>query len=238
MAAEAAAAAEGIDRLQGLPDAVTARKALASARSLHTKLRAVVLGLSVAAPSAVPSYETAGTIDRLDAKQLLALHEEVAVAIEAAEAATPAARESQRDHEAAVVAGYDALGLAASRLAQLVGVSASLSVDKSAAGQAAARLATLVSEAEFALANARQGLRDATITMAPDSTAVDNAMTEVPPLEAMHKVVQDAITAVAAAGESPSVQVWRAACSRLMAAVSFHRNGCGRAYKVARGNRA
>ena len=199
--AQAYAAAEGIDCLQGLPDADAARRSLARAQALVTGLREAVEGSN--GSSACRRFDSEAPYDdQLSAAQLLALHENAVVALESAESAVPAAREAQRDHEATVVAGYDALGLAASRLAQVVGVAAGLAVDETPVGRAAARLAGLVADSKASLVAARQALRDATLSSAASFDAVNEVNAEVPPLVAMHEAVQVAISTVAATGAS------------------------------------
>ena len=198
-ATEAAAQSSGILCLQGLPLAATARRTLTEARRHFSVLQSVVSRPKDTSRSAEHSLGPS-FIQQLVASQLLTMHEEAAVAIEAAEAIVPAACDGQREHECAVVAGYDALGLAASRLAHMMGSNSGLVVDQTPVGQSAERVESAMLRSKAMLAAARQTLQDTTLTVAPSTAMVSDDAESRPVLEIMHKAVQEAISSVAAAG--------------------------------------
>lgn len=132
---------------------------------------------------------------------ILSLHNEATLAVEAAETSISFARDSLRDHEVTVASGYEALELASTRLAQLLGTAAGLTADESPVGQAVSKLMRLAADAKVALATARQALTDAALSFAATADSVVETSMTSPPLMLMHKAVQDAISSVAAAGE-------------------------------------
>jgi trimeric autotransporter adhesin len=214
-------AAEGFDRLNGLSEANDARRVLKEAKRLVARLSRSVADLDSAAAFEDGPLQTlmeeegegAAPVSQ-SSTELLALQAAAMRGVEAAEASITTVREAQRQHEAAVVAGYDTISLVAARMALLSGAVSGLpglhtSTDEekgaptgSTASQGGAEVMRLVEAAKAALVFARQALRRTALT-ATSSPAAHGAPASSSPLslQEMHAAVQAAISAVATAGE-------------------------------------